>query len=771
MRSWTLRRVGVLSLIPALSVAVLGTITLAIPPGFKLSRETNRTPSAMLEDSASELDLTAEGVDISALLRVAYDDVSVAASSGGDNCNDTTPVFLSVGPAGSPNTIVTTGDTTPATANECNSGLGTVWWEAFEIDACARVTLDFCGTTPKMFPNFVLLMRSCAADGSSCEFAADNEFWSRGLCGGADENITVAFTALPPGTYYYPIIADSLDPRGPYVMHVSAEVCAGACSGCLGACCDRGANTCTDAVDVQSCGGVDEVWHPAEECCQVECRDPAGPEFSSSNVNFLGRVTIEDFAVFNGSPGDPHTANEMWGFTSSSGRDYAIIGFTSGTGIVEITDPRAPVIVAYIGGGGVDTIWRDMATYQDHLYIVTDGTGVGLQIVDLSAVDEGVAPLITTTGLGMGFVDAHNVYVNPDSGFLYLPLANLNGGRGFLVFSLSDPANPQHAGTWIDPTGDVRCHDLQVTTLTRAPYAGKEIAFCFAESRGLRIVDVTSKSLMVQLATLTYATNRYCHQGWISEDERFVFFGDELDELEGLVPLTTTYVANIEDLTAPFLAATYEHPGCWIDHNLMPRGDRVYQAHYQAGMRVLDVADPTNPSEVGFFDTHPEDNGRGFSALWGVFAGYQRRAVTASDRERGLFILCDRPERPIAGFVVDGNLAPAGTPVLFDGSGSTTCDPDRSVVTYEWDFEYDGATFGVAATGSSAAHAFAAAGVHTVALRVTDDLGAQDVVTFDVTATDAIPTVSQWGLIALALALLAAGTITLGRKRVDVAGA
>ncbi len=55
MWSMTLRRVGVLSLIAALSMAALGAVTLAIPPDFEANREADRTASAILEDSAGEL--------------------------------------------------------------------------------------------------------------------------------------------------------------------------------------------------------------------------------------------------------------------------------------------------------------------------------------------------------------------------------------------------------------------------------------------------------------------------------------------------------------------------------------------------------------------------------------------------------------------------------------------------------------------------------------------------------------------------------------------
>jgi hypothetical protein len=69
-----------------------------------------------------------------------------------------------------------------------------------------------------------------------------------------------------------------------------------------------------------------------------------------------------------------------------------------------------------------------------------------------------------------------------------------------------------------------------------------------------------------------------------------------------------------------------------------------------------------------------------------------------------------------------------GTPVNFDGSASYHADPAHSIALYEWDFDYDGISFAVDATGE---YATKAAGypitngtdiqVYTAALRVTDN--------------------------------------------------
>lgn len=735
------------------SVAV-GTLTfcstlVAIPPNVERGRDPFREVPLTDADSPATR-VPSIGVSVPVESSAIYPVV------GGDNCNDATVVPVAVGPSGSPNTVTITGDTTPATGPECSGYAGPFWWEAFEIDSCAILTIDFCGTSPVLMPAYIGVWAGCAPDGSTCGpyLAADG--YSREWCPDAgDENITIVFDALPAGAYYYPLIADPGRGLGPYIMHVTAEACTGACTGCLGACCDSSIPTCTNDVLQAACVGPTEEWLGRARCCEMECRAP-GPEYDALDVELLSHVPNSSF------PSGSLEANDIWGYVSPRGRKYALLGLDSGTGFVDITDPRSPMIVADIPDS--HSIWSDMAVHGEYAYNVNEASG-GMQVIDLTQIDDGIVTLIgAVTG---GLQTAHNVYVNPESAYAYPCGTNVSTGTGFLAFDLSDPANPVFAGAF----DDVYFHDLYVVNYDACPIdppdprGGQpcEIAFGFAGEFGLYIVDVTNKNNMTTIATINYPTVAYCHQGWLSEDRRHVYFNDELDELYSNVTQTRTYIVDVQNLANPILVDTFDHPGCWIDHNLIPRGNRIYHAHYAAGLRVVDASDPFNLSEVAYFDSHPESNVQGFVGAWGVFPGFPVRLVAISDIERGLFVLCDEPDRSIPGFVIDQNPRPSDEPFGFDAASSTTCDPSRTLVSYEWDFDYDGASFDVNATGTTATHIYGASGVRTVALRVTDDLSAQEITTLDITALVPIPAVSEWGLVAMTLLLLAAGTLVVRR--------
>nr|NIO70718.1 PKD domain-containing protein [Anaerolineae bacterium] len=82
--------------------------------------------------------------------------------------------------------------------------------------------------------------------------------------------------------------------------------------------------------------------------------------------------------------------------------------------------------------------------------------------------------------------------------------------------------------------------------------------------------------------------------------------------------------------------------------------------------------------------------------------------------------------------------------VTFDGSGSK--DPDGSIVKYEWDFNYNGSTFIVHATGQTASTGYPdGPATVTLALRVTDDREASQMATTQVTVVNVAPTAEAGG--------------------------
>jgi choice-of-anchor B domain-containing protein len=356
----------------------------------------------------------------------------------------------------------------------------------------------------------------------------------------------------------------------------------------------------------------------------------ASAQFTGEKVELLSRVAIDEFAGFQSG------GNDCWGYTSPSGREYAIMGLHSGVGFVEITEPRNPVILETILHGS--SITGDMKVIGEYCYAVNESGSDGMQVIDMTRIDEGIVKVLTTF-TGGGFRTAHNIAANPASEHVYFAVPNI-AFSALMAVDVSDPANPVIAGQWSGFVGHV--HDAQVVTFTDGPYAGREIAFCFSGwDTTFDIIDVTDKSNMTRIGSLDYPDGSYTHQGWVHDlDNRYLYIDDELDEIEFKADTTRTIVVDISDLTNPTYAGSFTTGRRSTDHNLYVRDGFVYEANYTTGLHVFDASDPLAPVQVGWFDTYPPNDDVGYgSGAWSVFPYFPSGVVIVSDTDYGLFVL------------------------------------------------------------------------------------------------------------------------------------
>lgn len=389
--------------------------------------------------------------------------------------------------------------------------------------------------------------------------------------------------------------------------------------------------------------------------------DGAPRGFGSAGVTLLSWLPLNNFAGGHGS------GNDCWGYTSPSGREYAIIGLERGFGFVEVTNPTNPVIIASISGP--TSLWHGVKVIGQYAYGVSEG-GSGIQVMDLSNIDNGVVTLVRNWQTG-GHSSTHTIASNPHTGTLYLAGANIGNG-GLVALDLSDPTRPAIAGAWTE----MYVHEATVVSYTEGPYAGREIAFCASgfnggwNSTGVRIVDVTDKSNMYTLATCYYPTPAYSHQLWLSEDLSHAYLNDELDEQNGLVPTTTTRIIDVSSLSAPVQVGTFTSNSTSIDHNLYVRGAYIFEANYTSGLRVFDATDPTSPVQIAFFDTYPAGDNAVFNGAWSCYPYFPSGTVIVSDINRGLFVL---RVNAIDGERLDIQLV-GNPPVMLNPFGGTTLE-------------------------------------------------------------------------------------------------
>ena len=347
-------------------------------------------------------------------------------------------------------------------------------------------------------------------------------------------------------------------------------------------------------------------------------------QFSKYGVRFRSQIPL------NQMPNSPSSGAGCTGYVSSSGREYAIMGVRNGTVIVDVTNTLAPTILTRIPSQA--STWHENVTYGSYGYFVTDQVGNGMQIVDLSQVDSGVATLVSTYSAG-GLSTVHTIQVNPVSKTLYL-----NGTNGGLVMlDVTNPVAPVEVGRWEGP-GSKYVHDSIPISYTTGPYAGKEILYAMCGSNGIYVLDVTNKANPVVLGFNKYLpSGTYCHSGLITPDRRYLLVNDEFDESQGMVSNASTHIFDIQGPNTVTYLGKFVNPIDAIDHNSRYKDGFMLLAAYRAGIRVYDIVTPTAPRETGFFDSYP---GSGFSydGAWGTFIFPSGTAII-SDINGGLFVV------------------------------------------------------------------------------------------------------------------------------------
>lgn len=382
---------------------------------------------------------------------------------------------------------------------------------------------------------------------------------------------------------------------------------------------------------------------PDEPLYGVACQGGQAGPFPCKGVDLAAFVP---HSAMGGGAGNAVEGNDIWGWTDpDTGREYALVGQTTGTAFVDVTTPNAPVYLGDLPSHQpVQTLfanWRDVKVYADHAFVVSEEPAHGMQVFDLRRLRGATEAQTWTEDAHYPlFGGAHNVAINEDTGFAYaVGSATCSGGPHMV--DIREPQRPVFAGCDAE---DGYTHDTQCVVYhgPDEDFQGQEVCFHSNED-SLTIVDVTDKSAPDVVSRTPYQGATYAHQGWLTEDQRHFLLGDELDEVQQDVN-TSTYIFEVVDLRNPVLRAVHRADTEAIDHNLYVKGNRVYQANYRAGLRILNagsVASGVLP-EVAYFDVYPADDDAEFNGAWSSYPYFESGTVIVNGIEQGLFVLQPR---------------------------------------------------------------------------------------------------------------------------------
>lgn len=346
----------------------------------------------------------------------------------------------------------------------------------------------------------------------------------------------------------------------------------------------------------------------------------------------------------------------LTGYTAPDGREYAILGGFLGTHIIDVTD--SPIKqVAFIAGP--PNGWREMKTYSTYAYVVSEG-GAGLQIIDLSQLPTRATLVQSDTSL---FRTAHTIA--QQGGYLYIngtkAEAGVNGGTMVLDVE-SDPRNPRRVGAWTAHY----VHDCTVRNDT---------LYASALENGLDIVYLGPTGESAELVANIEYSGSGTHNADLTIDGGFIMTTDEVNATPKTLKIWDRRDPNSITKVADFTPVPGE-----IVHNVHTKGRLAFVAWYTAGTRIIDVSNPFDPAEVGYYDFHPGASAD-FSGNWEVYPYLPSGKILASDMQNGLVVFTfNGAERGnVHGVVRDASTGNpiAGAVITIDRFGRTIISDDQ----------------------------------------------------------------------------------------------
>lgn len=317
----------------------------------------------------------------------------------------------------------------------------------------------------------------------------------------------------------------------------------------------------------------------------------------------------------------PYSA--VWGYKAPDGREYAIIGTYDGTQFVDITDISNIHEVDFIPStnpASSSNQWREMKTYSNYAYIVSEVGSSGIQIADLQYLPDSVR--YVKKFLATGHTTTHSI--SQSGPYLYLNGSNSTFGNGVVVMDLtSDPETPVKRGSY----NTEYVHDCRVfndTIYAANIYSGR-----------VSIINAVNKNSLNLVTNFVNLSGSGPHNTALTPDRKYLLVTDEV----GTAPYRMK-IWNIEDLGNITFITSWQPTGITssIVHNVEVYGYYALVAHYSAGVRMVDFSTPSAPVEVAWYDTYPNNNNQNYNGCWGVYM-FPSGKIIASDRQTGLYVL------------------------------------------------------------------------------------------------------------------------------------
>lgn len=297
---------------------------------------------------------------------------------------------------------------------------------------------------------------------------------------------------------------------------------------------------------------------------------------------------------------------------------FAYVAGWSGLHVIDVGDPTAPAQVGFIDGSYNDV---KLVHRNGKRFAVLSGSST-TPIVDVS---EPSAPAVVR------IIEeySHSVFVQETVDAARVYLANYESE--IPIYDLEEPLAPVRLGAARVPGPEADVHDLYVfDTEIYANYTfGGFVAFDVADG-------LSSPRMLGSLPT------SYSHASWrgTAGGRTVLLHGDEgsTGTADGAAFMRVLDGDTASPTFMQELARYQSRPEVGI-HNIEMQGELAFISYYQDGVRVVDLADPTRPTEVAHYNTWNDSTAYGdpFEGALGVRAVGEH--VYVADDLRGLLVL------------------------------------------------------------------------------------------------------------------------------------
>ena len=369
----------------------------------------------------------------------------------------------------------------------------------------------------------------------------------------------------------------------------------------------------------------------------IDATDAENPEVVATLQNPAG-TSAEDVVVYTAP------------FGPQAGRDIAAVGLQTcesrlddqaerGLMLWDVTDPAAPIQLGYF-----HTACCTRGIHEFEVQSRSDlGRTFAYATVPTSRYLESDSP--------SGYRD-----VNGEGDFRLIDITNPSAPFQVSDFGIQDAGGPFGPGQGCDADPNYG-HGAE-------PSDDGTLVFLSYWDSGFVAVDLTDPANPVYEGRTTYPSNADgdAHSSSYDDPRQLLFSADE-DFCKNSGPdIETGYgylrIWDYSDLSAPVQVGEFrtsnslglgaQGSGDYSIHNALVVGTDVYTSWYSDGVRVIDAADPTHPTEVAYFvppagqnPVKPPQRGvlSQMPQVWGVAVDEATGLIYASDMNSGLWIL------------------------------------------------------------------------------------------------------------------------------------